>query len=198
MIRATPGSRALTVLGGVLLVVLIAVLFINLRGDDTAATTTTEPPVTSTSFGPNITELLPFSVEASSSFPGFESGNLIDDDEASYWNDNSLRGNNAWLEFSFAQPVQITEIEMQNLEDEEKFRRNYRIKSLVITVDDLQIEIPFSMDDSNSPQRVQIGSLETRVATHYSAGALPLGMGRTMGSSSFTSSLMPVTTTRED
>lgn len=162
MIRATPGSRALTVLGGVLLIVLVAVLFLNLRGDGDTPTTTVASPTT-TSLGPNIINLLPFSVEASSSFPGFEAGNLIDDDDSSYWNDNSLRGNNAWLEFSFAQPVQLTEIELQNLTDEEKFRRNYRIKSLVITVDDLQIEIPYQMDDSNSPQRVQIGSLETTV-----------------------------------
>ncbi len=162
MIRATPGSRALIVFGGVLLIVLVAVLFLNLRGDG-STTTTTVAASSTTTLGPNITNLLPFSVEASSSFPGFEAGNLIDDDGGSYWNDNSLRGNNAWLEFSFAQPVQLTEIELQNLTDEEKFRRNYRIKSIVITVDDLQIEIPFQMNDSNSPQRVQIGSLETRV-----------------------------------
>lgn len=162
MIRATAGGRALTVLGGVLLVVLIAVLFINLRGSD-GPTDTTVAASTTTSLGPNVTNLLPFSVDASSSFPGFEAGNLIDNDPDSYWNDNSLRGNNAWLEFSFAQPVQITEIELQNLGDEEKFRRNYRMKSLVITVDDLQIEIPFSMNDGNQPQRVQIGSLATTV-----------------------------------
>lgn len=162
LIRATPGSRALTVFGGVLLIVLVAALFLNLRGDSTTTTTTVEAPST-TSLGPNIINLLPFSVDASSSFPGFEAGNLIDDEGDSYWNDNSLRGNNAWLEFSFAQPVQLTEIELQNLVDEEKFRRNYRIKSIVITVDDLQIEIPFQLDDSNSPQRVQIGSLATTV-----------------------------------
>lgn len=162
MIRATPGGRALTVLGGVLLIVLVAVLFMNLRGSGDTTTTTLEA-ATTTSLGPNVRPLLPFDVDASSFFPGFEPGNLIDDDPASYWNDNSLRGNNAWLEFSFAQPVQITEIELQNLEDEEKLKRNYRIKSLVITVDDLQIEIPHQMSDSSSPERIQVGSLGTTV-----------------------------------
>ncbi len=161
MIRATPGSRALTVLGGVLLIVLLAVLFLNLRGDGDTSGTSTTVAASTTSLGPNVINLEPFSVQASSSFPGFEASNLIDNDEATYWNDNSLRGNNAWLEFSFAQPVQITEIELQNLEDEEKFHRNYRIKSLVITVDDLQIEFPLQLDDSNDPQRISIGSLET-------------------------------------
>lgn len=162
MIRATAGGRALTVIGGVLLIVLVAVLFLNLRGDGTPPTTS-EVASSTTALGPNPTVLLPFDVDASSFFPGFEPGNLIDDEADSYWNDNSLRGNNAWLEFSFAQPVQITEIELQNLKDEEKFRRNYRIKAVVITVDDLQIEIPYQMSDNNQPQRVQIGSLGTTV-----------------------------------
>ena len=47
------------------------------------------------------------------------------------------------------------------LEDEEKFRRNYRIKSIVITVDDLQIEIPDQLDDNTDARRIQIGSLAT-------------------------------------
>jgi len=160
MIRATPGGRALTVLGGVLLIVLLAVLLLNLRsgGDETAASSST---ITTTTEVPSFVNLEPFSVTASSSFPGFEVNNLIDSDEDSYWNDGSLRGNDAWLEFAFAQPVQITEIELQNLSNEEKFRRNYRIKSLVITVDDLKIEFSEQIDDSKDPQRIQIGSLGT-------------------------------------
>jgi len=161
MIRATPGARALTVLAGVLLIVLVAVFLLNLGDGDGAETTTTVAASSTTTLGPNIVQLIPFSVEASSSFPGFEAGNLIDGESGTYWNDNSLRGNNAWLEFRFAQPVQIVEIELQNLEDEEKFRRNYRMKSVVITVDDLQIEFPLQMENSREPQRVQIGSLET-------------------------------------
>ena len=139
MIRATPGGRALTVIGGALLIVLVAVLLLNWGGNGDPSDTTTAATVTSTSLGPPVIELEPFAVDASSSFPGFEESNLIDGNDSTYWNDNSLRGNNAWLEFEFAQEVQITEIELQNLQDEEKFRRNYRIKSIVITVDDLQI-----------------------------------------------------------
>ena len=161
MIRATPGARALTVLAGVLLVVLAAVFLLNLRGDNGSDVTTTVVASSTTILGPNVVNLEPFSVEASSSFPGFEADNLIDNSSDTYWNDNSLRGNNAWLEFRFAQPVQIIEIELQNLLDEEKFRRNYRMKSVVITVDDLQIEFSEQLNDSNEPQRIQIGSLAT-------------------------------------
>ena len=152
VIRATPGGRALTVIAGVVLFVLAAVLLMNLRG-------TTPPETTTTLAGPTTTEprnvinLIPFDVEASSSFPGFPPSNLIDGDPETYWNDFSLRGIDAWLEFSFTQPVQITEIELQNVEDEERLRRNYRIKSLVIEVDDVQIEIPMTMEDNSEPQR---------------------------------------------
>ena len=160
MIRATPGGRALTVIGGTLLIVLIAVVLLNIGGGTDPTETSTTLGETSTTLA-NVVELEPFSVDASSSFPGFEESNLIDGVDSTYWNDNSLRGNNAWLEFEFAQEVQITEIELQNLQDEEKFRRNYRIKSIVITVDDLQIEIPDQLEDNTEQRRIQIGSLAT-------------------------------------
>lgn len=160
VIRATPGGRALTVIAGVVLFVLAAVLLMNLRGAPPAETTTTLAGPTTTE-PRNVKNLIPFDVEASSSFPGFPPSNLIDGDPETYWNDFSLRGIDAWLEFSFTQPVQITEIELQNVEDEERLRRNYRIKSLVIEVNDVQIEIPMTMDDNSEPQRVPISSLAT-------------------------------------
>jgi hypothetical protein len=164
MIRATPGGRAITVIGAVLLFVLIAVLLVNFRSDSPTETTTTLAGPTTTE-PRNVKNLGPFEVEASSSFPGFPASNLIDGDDETYWNDFSLRGNDAWLEFSFTQPVQITEIELQNVEDEERLRRNYRIKSLVIKVNDLQIEFPMTMEDNSDPQRISIGSLETTKVT---------------------------------
>lgn len=160
VIRATPGGRALTVIAGVVLFVLGAVLLLNLRGTTPPATTTTLAGPTST-VPRNVTNLIPFDVEASSSFPGFPPSNLIDGNPETYWNDFSLRGIDAWLEFSFTQPVQITEIELQNVEDEERLRRNYRIKSLIIEVNDVQIEIPMTMEDNSEPQRVPISSLGT-------------------------------------
>ena len=163
MIRATPGARALTVLAAVVLIVLAAVFILNLGGNDDPTESSTTVAASSTTLAPEYIELQPFSVDASSSFPGFESANLIDGAADTYWNDNSLRGNNAWIEFRFAQPVQIVEIELQNLLDEEKFRRNYRMRSIAITVDDLQIEFNEQLDDSNDPQRFQIGSLETTI-----------------------------------
>ncbi len=63
--------------------------------------------------------------------------------------------------FTFAQPVRIVSIEIVNLPDVDRYRRNYRIKDLVIKVDDLSIDIPGSLDDDNEPQRIQLGTVGT-------------------------------------
>ncbi len=74
-----------------------------------------------------------------------------------------MRGEGATLTFRFAQPVQIFDIEIQNLVDQVKFRRNYRIKNYVITVDDLPaVERAGTLDDNNTKQTIAIGSRDTR------------------------------------
>jgi hypothetical protein len=164
--RASAGGRAVTVLTAVVVVVAFIALLFNLRGDDTTtgAEGSSTSTSTSTSIIPRIDQLEPTSVDASSSFSAaFGPENLIDGDTDTYWNDAGLRGEGATLTFRFAQPVQIFDIEIQNLVDEVKFRRNYRIKSYVITVDDLPaVERTGMLDDNNTKQTIAIGSRDTR------------------------------------
>jgi hypothetical protein len=163
--RASAGGRAVTVLTAVVVVVALIALIINLRGDGTdGGPDTTAATTTSTSSIPAIEQLIPTSVDASSSFSAaFGPENLIDGDSDTYWNDAGLRGEGAVLTFSFAQPVQIFDIEIQNLLDQVKFRRNYRIRSYVITVDDLPaVERSGTLDDVNTKQTIAIGSRDTR------------------------------------
>jgi hypothetical protein len=167
MIRSTPGGRALGILFGVVLIVALFALFLNIfrgDGDETAGSTTTI--VTSTTAA-NVTqtELQPASVEASSSLPSFEADQLIDGNPTTYWNDDSQRGVGATLTFTFAQPVAISEMELQNITEDGPFRRNYRIKDFQVTVDDLAIELPYTMPDNNEPFRVPLKTLETRRLT---------------------------------
>lgn len=163
MVRATPGGRALGVLAAVVLIVALIALFINLLdsgGGTTDGQNGTSTTVSSTR-APIVTALLPTSVETSSELPRFEAENLIDSDSENSWNDRGLRGRDATLTFSFAQPVQISELEIINLTDDVRFRRNYRIQGYSIKVDDLAIEITGRLDDTNQPQRVPIASLKT-------------------------------------
>ena len=174
MMRGTPGGRALAVLAAVVLVVALIALIFNVFGgnggdeeaaETTTTTTSTQPPV--------VEEMFASTVEASSELPGFEAENLIDGNPETSWNDQSNRGRDASLTFRFTRPVQITRIELQNLEDEVRFKRNYRIQGYQISVDDLAIEITGRLEDTNASQDVQIASLETTELTIVVTSTFP-------------------------
>ena len=175
MIRATPGGRALGVLAAVVLVVaLVSVLFNAFRGggDDPEATSTSTSTTTAVV---EAIELRPTEATASTELnANFGAENLIDNDPETSWNDKSLRGQDATLTFRFAQPVQISYIEIQNVQDDERFARNYRVRGYAIGVDDLAIELTGRLEDTNEPQQIKIASLETtrlelRVTSTYPA-----------------------------
>ena len=160
--RASAGGRALGVLAAVVLVVALVALMMNIFGGDDAAITDTTIASTSSTQPAIVTEILPVSVKASSQRgDAFGPENLIDGDPATRWNDDALHGVGAWLEFTFAQPVQIQEIEFQNITDEEAYRRNYKIQGYTITVDDLNVPISGRLVNSNEPQRANVASLGT-------------------------------------
>jgi hypothetical protein len=160
-LRSSPGGRALGVLVAVVLFVALAVLIFNVfRSDEgTAASSTTTS--TSTTVAVAAVELFPSSVEANSFLTGHEPEHLIDGDPETDWNDDGARGVDAWLRFTFAEPVRITEIEMQNLFDDERFKKNYKIQGYLITTNDLTIEISGRLANTNDAQRVPIASLGT-------------------------------------
>jgi hypothetical protein len=172
--HTSPGVRALGVLAAVVLLVALAALIFNVfrssgetAADDDTTTTVATAPVAAV-------ELFASSVAVSSEIDGHEASNVIDGDPETDWNDEGLRGKDAWLEFTFAQPVQLTEIELQNLAQDDRFKRNYKIQGYVVTVDDMEIEIPGRLENTNDPQRIPIASLGTtsltiRVTSTYTA-----------------------------
>ena len=168
MVRSTPGGRALGILLAVLAIVALFALFLNIfRSDGGSDDTVAESSVATSSTTPiaTQTELQPASVDVSSELGAFPGSNLIDGNTSSYWNDSSQRGVGAVLTFTFAQPVAISEMEVQNILEDVAFRRNYRIKDFQVTVDDLAIELPYQMPDNNDPQRFALNTLETRRLT---------------------------------
>ena len=183
MLRTTPGARALGVLAAVILVVALAALLFDFFRDSGSETPTTAAPdagstTTVTSLPVvAIEELTPLSVDASSELPGFEASHLIDSDPSNSWNDASLRGEGAELTFRFGQPMQISSIVVYNLENEERFRRNFRIKGLEISINDLPTKALETLNDTMEPQTIQIASVSTtevvlRVTTTYQAEAV--------------------------
>jgi hypothetical protein len=69
--------------------------------------------------------------------------------------------------------VQITELFIDNVQDEERFRRNARARGLEITTDDLNQATIVELDDTNAPQKVQIGSIRTSSLTITITSAYP-------------------------
>jgi F5/8 type C domain len=176
MSRTSPGGRALGVLAAVVLIVaLVALIFNVFRGGGESADSTSTTSSSTTTLPPVVTEVFPTQADASSELnASYSAANLIDGDPDTAWNDDSARGKDAVLTFRFARPVQLAEIEFQNLSDEERFKLNYKIQGFSITVDDLSIEINDRLDNTNEPQRVSIASVETtelviRVLSTYAA-----------------------------
>jgi hypothetical protein len=162
--RSTAGGRALGVLAAVVLIVALVALTMNIfRGGeaDVAGPETDASSTTTTVLVPTV-EIVAASASASSQVAdSFGPENLIDGNPETRWNDDSQRGVGAWLEFTFATPVQIREIELQNVMDNEAFKRNYKIQGYTITVNDLNVPISGRLANSNEPQTVKIASLET-------------------------------------
>ena len=181
LIRATPGSRALGVLAAIVLVVALgALVWRVVNGGTEAAAPEETTTTTSTTAALTIERLLPFEVTASSELAGFEAANLIDANPDNSWNDKSLRGSGAELTFRFAQAVQIVEIEVQNLTDPDRFRRNYRVQGYQITTNDLPTPVAGVLENTNEAQKIRIASLDTTelkfiVTSTYPAEATPEG-----------------------
>ena len=147
-----------------MLVALVTVI-INFTRGDVATTTTVAAQPTSTLNVP-VVELTPTAVRASSELNDtYSAENLLDGDPNTEWQDQGLRGVGATLTFEFSQPVAISEIEIRNLVDDNRFRQNYRIRGFKIIVDDLPFDLSDQLEDTNTPQRIQVASLQTRVLT---------------------------------
>ncbi len=179
--RTSAGGRALGVLAAVVLVVALVALIINIfRSDeaDVAGPETTPSSTTTTVLVPTV-ELFASSATASSQVAdSFGPENLIDGNPDTRWNDDSQRGVGAWIEFTFATPVQIRQIELQNVTDNEKFRRNFKIQGYTITVSDLNVPISGRLANSSEPQTVKVASLETiwlRIEVTTTHPAEPVG-----------------------
>jgi hypothetical protein len=119
--------------------------------------------------------VVPSSASASSSFSdAFGPQNLIDDDPVTYWNDDSLRGDGAELVLEFTVAAAIERVVMQNVVDENAFRRNYRIRGYEITTDDVDLPLTGELADTQDPQTIQLVTAATtrltlRVTSTYPA-----------------------------
>lgn len=140
LISMTAGVRAAIVIGSVLVaVILIAIVFNAIRGDGGDAVTDDTSTTTTTTLQRTLPERIPsalIAVQCSSDLSSFPCENLVDGTDAA-WNDAGLEGVGATMTFTFNTPWQLEQIVINNLEDDTRFRRNFRINGLEIRADDM-------------------------------------------------------------
>ena len=176
LLQASAGVRAAIMITAVLLgVLLIAWIFGKLTGDSTDDTLAgeTSSTVTSPTLVATTQQLPAILIDCSTEFSPYVCDNLIDGLPDSYWNDLSLKGEDAEFTVTFAGPVQLERIVFLNVAEDEKFSRNYRIKSVEITADDVASPFTFTIDDSNSAQVFRIQTMQTETLTIKVTGTYP-------------------------
>lgn len=137
-VQATAGVRAALAISGLLFgVVIVALAFNVLGGEDTptsttvAATSTTVPVEQENAPIPVISESC--SVEGISSFV---CANLTSGTEDSYqvnWEELQAEGGVITIRLTFDQPMVVQQIQWRNLTDPVRFQQNYRPRGLIIT-----------------------------------------------------------------
>lgn len=159
MLRTTAGARALMVLAGVILTVAVLALAVNVFRSDSEETPISTTTTTTTTVL-NIVELKPVRTECNTELASFPCRALTDDDPSNSWNAED-GGVGAEVIFLFSPPVQITDMFIHNLDDEERFLRNARIRGYEIEIDDLQQRLVDDLDDTAEPQKIEVRSLRT-------------------------------------
>ncbi len=156
----TAGGRALGIIVVVIALVVVAALVIQaIRGDEEppesvaedAATTGSSTTPTTRAIGP-LERITPISITCSSEYnANLACENLIDNRDT-YWNDAGLKGEDAWIDITFVSPVALESVQIQNVRNEEKFLRNYRVRAVEIETDDLP-GVPFVAEIDNTNER---------------------------------------------
>jgi hypothetical protein len=141
--------------------VVLGALVLNLFRDDPTTTTTTlagsETTDTSTETTALIEDPEPIRILVANCTPeglggSFGCSNLINDNEGEFqvnWNDLPDTEKTVVIELTFAQPMVVERIDWNNIEDETRFRLNYRVKG--ITIDAEGNLIPVGQELQNEP-----------------------------------------------
>ncbi len=174
MLRTTAGARALVVLSAIVLGVALLALVINVFGGDDIVEAEEATTTVATSATLPIGELTPFTSDCTLELSdAFSCEALWDDIDDNRWNATG-GGIGAELTFLFSPPVQITEVLFYNVEDDELFHRNARIKAFGIEIDDsVQQTFEELADTNTNPQRIQLRSLRTSSLTITITSAYP-------------------------
>ena len=165
--KEVPGIRAVFFLALIIPLIAGASYFYNTRIaeeviEEIVIVEQTTIPTTSTTVQSMLRLQKPLSCAASTTYESGNSGdfsceNLYDNDYT-MWQDNSLQCKDGWLEFTFADEIFIEFIVVQNAEKSTSFKRNYKIRDLLITANDPELEIQKELENDNFEQWVDVNT----------------------------------------
>lgn len=115
---------------------------------------------TSTSVVSVLQKQYPISCSSSSSYnngDGWSCENLYDGDKST-WQDNSLACKDGWIEFNFAKELYIEFLVFQNVEDSKSFKRNYKVRDVLITTSDSQFNLDKELENDNTSQWINVNA----------------------------------------
>ena len=162
-----PGIRAVFFLALIIPLIAGASYFYNTRIaeeviEEIAVVEQTTIPTTSTTIQSMLKLQRPLSCAASTTYESGNSGDFscenLYDNEYTMWQDNSLQCKEGWLEFTFSNEIFIEFIVVQNAEKSSSFKRNYKVRDLLITGDDAELEIQKELENDNFEQWVDVNT----------------------------------------
>jgi len=125
----------------------------------------TTMPTTSTTNSGLLRLQKPLTCSASSTYESASSNDFscenLYDNAYTMWQDNSLNCKDGWLEFNFSEEIYIEFIVVQNAEKSTSFKRNYKVRDLLITGDDPDLEVQRELENDNYEQWVDVNTTTT-------------------------------------
>ena len=165
--KEVPGVRAVFFLALIIPFIAGASYFYNTRLaeeviEEIEIVEQTTIPTTSTTIQSMLKIQKPLSCTASTTYESGNSGDFscenLYDNEYTMWQDNSLQCKDGWLEFTFSDEIFIEFIVVQNAEKSSSFKRNYKIRDLLITGDNPELEIQKELENDNFEQWVDVNT----------------------------------------
>ena len=164
-VQATAGVRAALAISGLLFVVILVALFFNIfNGDGTSSDTTIAAATTTTQV---IQEPEPIEIIDQSCTPegigSLTCGNLTSGSDSEYqvnWEELSQEEGDITIRLTFRQPMVVTRIDWENIEDPTRFRQNYKARGLIIKADGAITEVPHELENTPGLQTITYATLD--------------------------------------
>lgn len=164
-VQATAGVRAALAISGLLFLVILVALFFNIFTGDGGSPDTTVAAATTTT--QEVQEPEPIEIIDQSCTPqgigSLTCSNLTSGSDSEYqvnWEELSQQEGDITIRLTFRQPMVVTRIDWENIEDPTRFRQNYKARGLIIRADGAITEVPHELDNTPGLQTITYATLD--------------------------------------